>query len=158
MYRSGHNEPDSKSGCHFFVAREFESLRLRLNTKKLPKWGAKLKDLTKHQICEWAPSCRGKHNDHTGTFNCSCVVIFILIINYLYEFWWKCASNFICRKLQYNLQIASASFLQLQEPVKYANHLMRQKSYYFLWHSILQYFGSIQNLKSILQTLEGICW
>ena len=29
VYRSGHNEPDSKSGCHFFVAREFESLRLR---------------------------------------------------------------------------------------------------------------------------------
>lgn len=40
VYRSGHNEPDSKSGCHLFVAREFESLRLRLNTKKAPQKGA----------------------------------------------------------------------------------------------------------------------
>ena len=53
VYRSGHNEPDSKSGCHLFVAREFESLRLRLNTKKAPQKGEhSVRDLWKSSFTD----------------------------------------------------------------------------------------------------------
>ena len=87
VYRSGHNEPDSKSGCHLFVAREFESLRLRESLILVALTSILRSNLSK------SFNHRQSKNDHTkvkillygrfllqyqnGIRNCCCIYFFI---------------------------------------------------------------------------------